>query len=118
MGVHLTPRILEHGYELLRAAPPFERWGLPPADQVVFRVMGTDDYMGLWVFDGGHHQISLSARRISLVDTMLSVMAHEMLHAYQHLTRTDSPRVQHNAAFRKMAAKICALHGWDEKAFI
>ena len=111
--------MLERAYEFLRATPPFERMLLPDADHVAFRVVGTHDYMGCWSADAaGQHSISISTARVGHTNTLLWVMAHEMIHAHQHEARTSSTRSVHNAAFRKMAAKVCRLHGWDERAFI
>ena len=37
--MQITPELLEASYELLRSMPPFKRWKLPHADNVVFRVL-------------------------------------------------------------------------------
>ena len=42
----LTPEMLEGAYEYLRVSPPFCSWGLPHADQVMFRVLGARDRFG------------------------------------------------------------------------
>lgn len=110
--------MLERAYDYLRVTPPFDRMKLPDADHLEFVVAATDEYMGLWsITEAGQQRISISTKRVGHTGTLLEVMAHEMIHAHQHETRTDSPRTVHNAAFRKLAARVCALHGWDEKAF-
>jgi hypothetical protein len=43
-------------------------------------------------------------------------MAHEMIHLHQRVTGMENS-AQHNAAFRKLAAHVCRLHGFDPKAF-
>ena len=45
---------------------------------------------------------------------MLAVSAHEMIHLRQHLT---GDREHHGPRFRRMAARVCAVHGFDPKVF-
>lgn len=118
MSLHLTPAMLERAYNYLRVTPPFDRMKLPDADHVEFVVTASPGYMGMWSVDAGQQRITISSERVGQTDTLMSVMAHEMIHAHQHETRTDSSRSEHNAAFRKMATKVCVLHGWDERAFL
>jgi hypothetical protein len=45
---------------------------------------------------------------------MLGVSAHEMIHLRQHLT---GDRERHGQRFKRMAARVCAVHGFDPKTF-
>jgi hypothetical protein len=47
----------------------------------------------------------------------MAVMAHEMVHLHQRDVCMETPGAQHNAAFNKLAAKVCRLHGFDPKLF-
>lgn len=46
--------------------------------------------------------------------TLLATLAHEMIHLRQHLT---GDREHHGPRFRRMAARVCAVHGFDPKVF-
>jgi predicted SprT family Zn-dependent metalloprotease len=41
-------------------------------------------------------------------------IAHEMIHLRQHLT---NDREHHGPRFRRMRARVCAIHGFDPKTF-
>lgn len=121
-GLLLTPEMLESAYEYLRSSPPFCRWNLPHADQVSFRVMGTRDRYGH--FRGRHRrargaddfsEIAISAGRVRSTELLFATMAHEMIHLYQD--ETGTARGHHNPAFRKLAQRVCALHGFDIAQF-
>jgi predicted SprT family Zn-dependent metalloprotease len=45
---------------------------------------------------------------------MLSVSGHEMIHLRQHLI---GDREHHGPRFQRMAARVCAVHGFDPKIF-
>jgi len=47
-------------------------------------------------------------------------MSHEMIHLHLEATGMESRSGDantHNMAFRKLAARVCKLHGFDPKAF-
>lgn len=120
-GLRLTPEMLEGAYEYLRVSPPFCRWNLPHADQVSFRVMGTRDRFGH--FRGRHKkasgddfsEIAISAGMVRSTELLIATMAHEMIHLYQD--ETGTARGHHNPAFRKLAKRVCAVHGFDFESF-
>ncbi len=117
----LTPEMLESAYEYLRVSPPFCRWNLPHADHVMFRVMGTKDRFGH--FRGRHRrasddefsEIAISAGMVRSSDVLIATMAHEMIHLYQD--ETGTARGHHNPRFRKLAKRVCAIHGFDPESF-
>lgn len=117
----LTPEMLEAAYEYLRASPPFRGWNLPHADQVSFRVLGARDRFGH--FRGRHRrargdsfsEIAISGRMVKSSELLIATMAHEMIHLYQD--ETGAARGQHNAAFRKLARRVCAIHGFPPGEF-
>jgi len=120
-GLTLTPEMLEGAYEYLRVSPPFCHWSLPHADHVSFRVMGTKDRFGH--FRGRHRrasgddfsEIAISAGLVKTTDLLLSTMAHEMIHLYQD--ETGTARGHHNPKFRKLAKRVCRIHGFDPDSF-
>ena len=121
-GLTLTPEMLEGAYEYLRVSPPFSRWGLPHADHVMFRVLGAKDRFGHFrgrhrkaQGDDGFSEIAISAGLVRSTDLLVSTMAHEMIHLYQD--ETGTARGHHNPKFRKLAKRVCAIHGFDPETF-
>jgi hypothetical protein len=121
-GLVLTPEMLEGAYEYFRVSPPFCRWGLPQSDQVIFRVMGARDRFGH--FRGRHRkargnesfsEIAISAGMVQSTHLLMATMAHEMIHLYQD--ETGTARGHHNPEFRKLARRVCAMHGFDPATF-
>lgn len=106
-------------YDCLRAFPPFDRWKLPLADEVEFVVSSAPGYYGWHDRKGGVHRIVMSHANIGRFDTLATFMAHEMIHLYQ-AERGTTPRgnASHNAEFRRLAARVCSIHGFDPKVFV
>jgi len=116
MALHLTPDMLEATYELLRTTPPFRGWKLPPGDEVEFRVSAHAAYYGEYQWRGTCHRITISARYASQLSSMMRTMAHEMIHLHQRIACTENKN-QHNARFRRIAAMVSRLHGFDPASF-
>ena len=118
-GLTLTPEMLEGAYEYLRVSPPFCSWSLPDADHVSFRVMGARDRFGH--FRGrikgmpDLNEIGVSLRAVRSTDLLMATMAHEMIHLYQD--ETGTARGHHNPKFRKLARRVCRIHGFDPESF-
>lgn len=120
--------MLETAYEYLRSTPPFKNWKLPHADEVEFAVMRhrarEADHDRYTRGDGhtirrGDHIIRVSAHTVKTTNALIEAMAHEMVHAYQEgVVKTGSYVVVHNAEFKRLAARVCKIHGWDTQAFI
>ena len=118
MSLPITPERLAAVYAMLRAWPPFARWGLPEADEVAFRVARTRLRDAAWWIDGGTHHIEASEKRIGHLSTLCAAMGHEMLHLHQRIARIETPNTDHNADFVRKARLLCARFGWDPEQFI
>lgn len=117
----LTPERLAAVYECLRRFPPFNRYCLPPADQVRFGLVRKHDRAAeyiAFVRDPGQHLIRVNPDWAGHLDTVFSYMAHEMIHLHQRVKGLETSGVEHNADFRKKAARIAARYGWDPKRFV
>ena len=115
--MHPTPTILAAGYEYIKTVPPAGEWKLPPAEQVEFRVTKDKNKLGQhttyrWTKE---HIIYISAACVSHGDTLLRVLAHEMVHAAMAEAGNDA--VSHNRAYWERAVPLCLSMGWDPKAF-
>lgn len=117
----LTPETLASAYDYLRTTPPFNRWNLPESEDVTFKVVRTRTMFGSYENIGRmRHTITASSGKIGQTGTLLRLLAHEMTHMHLELTGLESKRggpETHNIAFRKFAAIICKVHGFDPKEF-
>jgi hypothetical protein len=121
-GLTLTPEILEAAYNYLRTTPPFRGWGLPDSDELMFRVLGARDRFGHFrgryqraTGPNAYSEVAISAQLVKSSDLLLATMAHEMIHLYQD--ENGKARGNHNPEFMRLAKRVCAVHGFDLKAF-
>lgn len=54
--------------------------------------------------------IAVSTGKNGHLFTVVQTMAHEMVHLHQRATCMESSSAVHNAAFKKLAHKVCARH--------
>lgn len=113
-GLPLTLDVIRAAYELLRATPPFRRWGLPPSAEITFRVTRHVDCFGQCWSDGVVTGIDISEQKVGQTKTLLETMAHEMVHLWQ---LRSGRKLSHNAEFKRRAAIVCRHHGFDPNAF-
>lgn len=113
----LTPEVLAASYDLLRETPPFLSWNLPPSEDVDFKVTRSKrvwGYYDLLVNNG--HRIGISAQMHGQLPLLLATMAHEMIH--MHMKRCGMKGAfGHGKEFQAHAAEVCAVHGFDPRAF-
>lgn len=116
----LTPEVLAAAYDYLASTSPFNRWNLPDSEDVKFRVIRSRKVFAQYVWEDGSHTIEVSSATIGHTLTLLETMAHELVHVHLRQTGMESRSGDantHNMAFRKLAAQVCATHGFDLKAF-
>jgi hypothetical protein len=120
MTIPLSPEVLAAAYSYLDTTPPYKKWNLPHAEDIIFRVGRRPKEAGRYQWDGTHHVITASVHGVGHTDSVMRFMAHEKIHLYLEImgweSKSHSAEV-HNAAFRKFAAQACKHHGWDLKAF-
>jgi predicted SprT family Zn-dependent metalloprotease len=109
-GLHFTPETLAAAYTFLRTTKPFNRWKLPPAHDLKFRVTKSPTDAG---YCAGN-VIGLSTRCIAFTPYLMEIMAHEMIHLY--LDR-KGVKAHHGPEFQRCAKQVCAAHGFDPKRF-
>lgn len=125
----ITPAVLEAAYSLLLTTPPFNRWRLPPAEDVVFRVVRRiGDNPDIWAqhlserqvkkpkIAKGHHLIDVNENRVAQLSTLIPLMAHELCHVRESMLINYTGEA-HGATFKKLAAQVCRHHGFDPHAF-
>jgi hypothetical protein len=116
-GISLTPEVLAAAYDYLRLTAPFNRWKLPPSSKVKFRVTRSRKEAG-WCdsteLQTGKICIGVSDTLHGHSASLLTTMAHEMCHIRQAIRGEN---LTHGAGFCKLAAQICAKHGFDLLGF-
>lgn len=120
MTLPLTRETLEACYEFLKTTKPFLAWNLPDGEDVKFTVCKMSDTFAQYRWDGRRHTISVSSNAVGHTATLIRAMSHELIHLHLEATGMESrggTKNTHNAAFRKFAAQVCKLHGFDPKAF-
>lgn len=119
MTLPLTKEVLAAAYDYLCTTPPFVSWNLPDSDDVKFRVTRSRKVFARYVYDGDR-TIEVSSASVGHSATLLEKMSHEMIHLHLEQTGMESKGGDdntHNMAFRKLAARVCNVHGFDVKAF-
>ena len=120
MTLPLNAETLAAAYDFLNTTPPFNKWNLPDAEDVGFRLSRRKKELGRYQWDGKRHTIIASSLAIGHTSTLMRFLCHEMIHLHLEATGTDSRRGgedTHNVAFQKFAAEVCKYHGFDPKAF-
>lgn len=97
---------------------PISAWSLPEPEDVRFVVCRSRKYFARY-FWNGRHNIEASANAIAYSHTLLEKMSHEMVHLHLEELGMDTRGTPdtHSGAFRRLAAEVCKLHGFDPKAF-
>jgi hypothetical protein len=113
MSITITKATLAAAYELLRTTPPFLGWKLPDSSMLEFAMLRDRTTYG----DCDGEMIRASSSRHGHLPTLLATVAHEMIHLHQMRRKLETPNTQHNSDFRKRAARVCRLHGFDPKMF-
>ena len=116
----LTVDTLRAAYDYLASTPPFIKWNLPSSEDIQFKVARDPRHYG-WCtgYKEGRRRtylIAISSSCVGHTSSLMRYMAHEVLHLHQYLTG-QAKGGEHNEAFYKDAAVICAVHGFDAKAF-
>jgi len=114
MTLRLTPDMLAAAYDFMRTTEPFRLWSLPESDELGFCVVRDPALSADFGLREGMPCIRVSEASNGHTVTLLSTLSHEMVHLRQHLT---GDREHHGPRFKRMAARVCAVHGFDPKIF-
>lgn len=106
----LTPDLLASAYNMLRETAPFDKWNLPDADDVRFRILKTKRLYGDAGMRAGQWTIRLSEGKHTRLGRVLETMAHEMIHVHLREIGCHSDSRHHGPAFNACADQVCAEH--------
>ena len=114
----ITPDQLYACYEFMRIMPPFSSYKIPPASEVEFQIVNDHRLHGWHKRNENCQNIfAISRNSVGHTVSLLFYVAHEMIHLVQ-AERGTHTRAAHNAEFRKIAEKVCEIHGFDLKVFV
>jgi len=114
MTLKLHPEMIAAGYDYLRQTEPFQHMKLPEAEDIGFHVIRNKKMFADFSVENGIPVIRISTEKNGHTSTLLSTIAHEMIHLHQELT---GDREVHGPRFKRMAAKVCKAHGFDPLTF-
>jgi hypothetical protein len=114
MTLRLTPDILRACYAFVSECPPFDKWNLPDASDITFKVTRDPTAYGHYQQIGCDHIIAVSSRTVGHTITLVKTIAHELVHLHQSLHGLDT---EHDAAFKKWGDLVCKIHGFDPNEF-
>lgn len=114
--MRITPETIRTAYEFLSTCDPFDSWNLPHGDDVTFQVNRSRVFQGLHDLYRGRHRIRISERHVSTVQTLMIVVAHEMIHVHENEVNIET-RAEHSEAFWKLADQVCSSLGFNRDGF-
>ncbi len=106
----ITADLLRATYDFLRHTPPFKKWKLPPGEIVEFVANRNNTIQGDHLLLKGVHRIRISSKKVGATDTLIALMAHEMVHVK---CDRDGVVAEHGKDFWRAAKSVCRYHGWD-----
>lgn len=121
MSLKLRPdRHLYGAYNYLRLTEPFFglKPKLPEADEVKFIVSRERKTQGFFRMEDGFPSIGISSFCTGSSQSLIEIMAHEIIHLFQWAAKSETANTQHNAEFIRLSKRVCKAHGFDIKTFI
>lgn len=115
----LNPERMRAVYAMLLEFPPFDRWTLPPPDEVEFELLADRDHAEYNKDDDDKISIAVNPDTHLTLQQIIESMAHEMVHVRQDQVGRlpDIAERHHNAEFRKLARLVCKTLGFDVQKF-
>jgi predicted metal-dependent hydrolase len=103
--IPITPETVRAVYTMLLEFPPFSKWNLPAANKVTFVVAPLKSMWG--DLDPNTHTMRVSTVKVTTFLSLVTVVAHEMVHLKQDVSGRWPAKDAHNAHFTKLATRVC-----------
>jgi len=113
--MRLTAEVVKHLYSSLYCCYPFTKWKMPLPEEIDFVVTSDPELMGTYLYDTGEdyeHTITISSGRCGHYYTMLTTLAHEMVHMSFHRQKGDKWML-HGKQFRSRCLMVANELGLD-----
>lgn len=111
----ITPEIVSNLYASLYCCYPFSKWKLPYPEEIDFQITYDPEVMGTYLYDTEEdyeHQITISSARCGHLMTVITTLAHEMVHMSFYRRKGDK-WTQHGPEFRKRCHMVGLELGFD-----
>jgi hypothetical protein len=113
--MRLNPESVRNAYSSLFCLYPFSKWNLPLPEEIDFVVTADPELMGTYLYDTGEnfeHTITISSGRCGHYYTMLTTLAHEMIHMSFH-RQEGNKWTLHGKPFRTRCKLVATELGFD-----
>jgi hypothetical protein len=122
MILAINKEMIAHAYDYLCCCEPFCRWNMPDSEDIAFGIYRRKDRYAHYEYKAsgpneGRHHIKISSALVGSHASLLSTLAHEMLHLHLNNTGCMDMRALHGAGFNKLADRVCNIHGFDRLTF-
>lgn len=112
MPLKLTPEIIGHYWDALILTPPFDKWNLPPSEDIKFSVYKKPFEYGYYRSGGDEAPDEIGiGPKVGLLTTLGWTLGHEGIH--MHLHRISAKGADHGPTFRQLWREAALHHGWD-----
>ena len=113
--MRLNPEVIKNLYASLYCCYPFTKWKMPLPEEIEFVVTADPETMGTYLLDAGgdfEHTITISSARCGHYYTVLTTLAHEMVH--MSFCRQQNDRwLHHGKPFRTRCKLVATELGLD-----
>lgn len=116
MAFHITPHMMEAGYDYLRTTPPFRGWHMPPAEEVTFHVFAGHIHGADYLKTAQGHRIRMNSNWVGSTQSLMKNLMHEMVHLHLEIA-CPTDQAHHGQRFKRKAALVCRYHCLDPKTF-
>jgi hypothetical protein len=111
----LTSEVVKNLYASLYCCYPFTKWKMPLPEEIEFVVTSDPETMGTYLLDTGgdyEHTITISSARCGHYYTVITTLAHEMIHMSFFRQKGDK-WMQHGKPFRTRCLMVAHELGLD-----
>jgi hypothetical protein len=111
----LNPDVVRNLYASLYCCYPFTKWKMPLPEEVEFVVTADPELMGTYLYDTGgdyEHTVTISSGRCGHYYTMMTTLAHEMIHMSFYRQKGDK-WLHHGKPFRDRCRLVATELGFD-----
>jgi hypothetical protein len=111
----ISPAIVRNLYSSLYVCYPFSKWNLPLPEECDFQILHDQELMGSYLYcdsDEYEHTITISSARCGHLMTVITTLAHEMVHMSFYRRKGDK-WTQHGKEFRQRCHMVGQELGFD-----
>ena len=112
----LTPARLAALYTAVTTLAPFNKYKLPPAHKINFKVSRSKRLMGCYDRDCREHEITISSVLNTSISMVMETLCHEMTHLALEI-RGEPDHGDHDSSWSAMATVVADELGYKFTTF-